>query len=105
MMATHTGRRIVEMVWEDLKPLDILTAASFDNAVTAVLGLGGSTNAIVHLIAMARRAGVPLDLARFDELARETPVHRQPAARRQVPDGGLLLRRRPARLPRAAWAT
>jgi dihydroxy-acid dehydratase len=74
MMATHTGRRIVDMVWEDLKPLDFLTAASFDNAVTAVLGLGGSTNAIVHLIAMARRAGIPLDLARFDELARVTPV-------------------------------
>jgi dihydroxy-acid dehydratase len=74
MMATHTGKRIVEMVWEDLKPLDILTPAAFDNAVTAVLGLGGSTNAIVHLIAMARRAGAPLDLARFDELARSTPV-------------------------------
>jgi dihydroxy-acid dehydratase len=74
MMATHTGKRIVDMVWEDLKPLDLLTPASFDNAVTAVLGLGGSTNAIVHLIAMARRAGVPLDLARFDELARSTPV-------------------------------
>jgi dihydroxy-acid dehydratase len=74
MMATHTGKRIVEMVWEDLKPLDFLTAASFDNAVTAVLGLGGSTNAIVHLIAMARRAGVALDLARFDALARSTPV-------------------------------
>jgi dihydroxy-acid dehydratase len=74
MMATATGKRIVEMVWEDLKPSDILTPASFDNAVIAVLGLGGSTNAIVHLIAMARRAGVPLDLARFDELARRTPV-------------------------------
>lgn len=74
MMATHTGKRIVDMVWEDLKPLDFLTAASFDNAVTAVLGLGGSTNAIVHLIAMARRAGVQLDLARFDALARSTPV-------------------------------
>jgi len=73
-MATLTGKRIVEMVWEDLKPSDILTARSFDNAVTAVLGLGGSTNAIVHLIAMARRAGVELDLVRFDELARQTPV-------------------------------
>ena len=62
-MATHTGRRIVEMVWEDLKPRDILTPASFDNAITTVLALGGSTNAIMHLIAMARRAGVPLDLA------------------------------------------
>ncbi|MBI2771337.1 MAG: dihydroxy-acid dehydratase [Burkholderiales bacterium] len=73
-MATLTGKRIVEMVWEDLKPSDILTAASFDNAVTAVLALGGSTNSIVHLIAMARRAGVALDLKRFDALARQTPV-------------------------------
>ena len=73
-MATLTGKRIVDMVWEDLKPSDILTAGSFDNAVTAVLALGGSTNAIVHLIAMARRAGVALDLERFDALARKTPV-------------------------------
>ncbi|HWI81002.1 L-arabinonate dehydratase [Ramlibacter sp.] len=73
-MATLTGKRIVDMVWEDLKPSDLLTAQSFDNAVTAVLGLGGSTNAIVHLIAMARRAGIDLDLARFDALARRTPV-------------------------------
>ena len=73
-MASLSGRRIVEMVWQDCKPLDFLTAASFDNAVTAVLGLGGSTNAIVHLIAMARRAGVDLTLERFDELARRTPV-------------------------------
>jgi dihydroxy-acid dehydratase len=73
-MATLTGKRIVDMVWDDLKPSDILTAGSFDNAVTAVLALGGSTNSIVHLIAMARRAGVALDLARFDALARETPV-------------------------------
>lgn len=73
-MATLTGKRIVDMVWEDLKPSDILTAASFDNAVTAVLALGGSTNSIVHLIAMARRAGVALDLDRFDALARRTPV-------------------------------
>ncbi len=73
-MATLTGKRIVDMVWEDLKPLDILDAAAFDNAVITALALGGSTNAIVHLIAMARRAGVNLDLARFDELARRTPV-------------------------------
>ena len=73
-MATLTGKRIVDMVWDDLKPSDILTAASFDNAVTAVLALGGSTNSIVHLIAMARRAGIQLDLERFDALARKTPV-------------------------------
>jgi dihydroxy-acid dehydratase len=73
-MAALTGKRIVDMVWEDLKPSGILTAASFDNAVTAVLALGGSTNSVVHLIAMARRAGIALDLDRFDALARRTPV-------------------------------
>ncbi|SAK92180.1 dihydroxy-acid dehydratase [Caballeronia glebae] len=72
--ASLTGQRIVEMVWTDLKPSDILTPKSFDNAVTTVLALSGSTNAIVHLVAIARRAGVPLTTARFDELARVTPV-------------------------------
>ena len=74
IMATRTGRRIVDMVWEDLKPSDILTPESFDNAVTTVLAIGGSTNAAVHLVAMARRAGVPLDLDRFDALARKVPL-------------------------------
>ena len=73
-MATATGKRIVEMVWEDLRPPQILTDDAFDNAVTTVLALGGSTNALVHLIAMARRAGARLDLDRFDELARATPL-------------------------------
>ncbi|HLB14169.1 MAG TPA: L-arabinonate dehydratase [Burkholderiales bacterium] len=73
-MATLTGKRIVEMVWEDLKPADILTDASFRNAVTTVLALGGSTNAIVHLLAMARRAGIKLDLDAFDRLARKVPL-------------------------------
>ena len=73
-MATLTGKRIVDMVWEDLKPLDIAGARAFDNAVTTVLALGGSTNALVHLVALARRAGVALDIDRFDALARRTPV-------------------------------
>ena len=72
-MATAAGRRIVEMVWEDLKPRDILTTAAFENAVTAAMALGGSTNAIIHLIAMAGRAGATLDLDRFDVLSRRTP--------------------------------
>ncbi|MEN5342735.1 L-arabinonate dehydratase [Achromobacter mucicolens] len=73
-MASLTGKRIVEMVWEDLKPSDLLTTASYDNAVRTVLALSGSTNAVVHLIAMARRSGFGLDLDRFDHLARTTPV-------------------------------
>ena len=73
-MASLTGKRIVDMVWDDVKPLDIATPAAFDNAVTTVLALGGSTNSLVHLVALARRANVPLDIDRFDALARKTPV-------------------------------
>ena len=73
-MASDSGRRIVDMVWEDLKPSDIVTAASIDNAIVAVLALGGSTNAVVHLVAIARRAGVALSLDRFDALSRKAPL-------------------------------
>src|SRR5438270_4935241 len=73
-MAAETGRRIVDMVWEDVKPRDIVTAASVDNAVTAVLAIGGSTNAVVHMVAVARRAGVPLTAERFDQLSQRTPL-------------------------------
>ena len=73
-MASLTGRRIVEMVWEDLKPGDILSAPSFDNAIVTTQALSGSTNALIHLIAMAGRAGIKLSLDRFDELSRTTPV-------------------------------
>ncbi len=73
-MAADTGRRIVEMVWADLKPRDFITAGSVDNAITTALALGGSTNSVVHMIAIARRAGVPLTLDRFDALARKTPL-------------------------------
>jgi dihydroxy-acid dehydratase len=62
------------MVWEDLKPQDLLTSDAFDNAITAAQALSGSTNALIHLIAMAGRAGVKLNLERFDEISRHTPV-------------------------------
>src|SRR6202142_3565860 len=73
-MCTASGRRIVEMVWEDLTPQKILTPAAFDNAIRVHMALGGSTNAIIHVIAMARRVGIPLDMARFDEISRQVPV-------------------------------
>jgi dihydroxy-acid dehydratase len=73
-MANLSGRRIVDMVWEDLKPRDILRTSSFDNAITAVLALGGSTNAVIHLLALAGRAGIKLALDRFDQLSKTTPV-------------------------------
>ena len=72
-MASASGRRIVDMVWENLTPREILTTEAFENAVTAAMALGGSTNAIIHLIAMAGRAGALLDLDRFDALSRRTP--------------------------------
>jgi dihydroxy-acid dehydratase len=74
MMASRSGRRIVDMVWQDMKPSDILSEAAFDDAITADMALGGSTNAIIHLTAMAGRAGIKLDLARFDEISKKTPT-------------------------------
>ena len=74
VMATRTGKRIVDMVWEDLKPSDLIKEDSIHNSVSAVLAIGGSTNAVVHLIALARRAGLELDMEAFDRIARETPL-------------------------------
>ncbi len=73
-MASATGRRIVEMIHEDLKPRDVLSRGSFLNALVVQMALAGSTNAMIHLVAMAGRAGVPLDLDDFDRVAREVPV-------------------------------
>jgi len=73
-MATLTGKRIVEMVWEDLKPRDILKKESFDNAIVTLMAMGGSTNALIHLVAMAGRAGIKLPLERFNEFSAKTPL-------------------------------
>jgi dihydroxy-acid dehydratase len=73
-MAAATGRRAVELVWEGLTPADVLTAEAFHDAVATVIALGGSTNAVIHLIAMAGRCGVQLTLADFDALSRRIPV-------------------------------
>ncbi|RWE79603.1 L-arabinonate dehydratase [Mesorhizobium sp.] len=72
-MASASGRRIVDMVWEDLKPSDIISPASFDNAIKIALAMGGSTNAVIHVVALARRMGIKLDPERFDEFSVETP--------------------------------
>src|SRR6201988_2433070 len=73
-MATASGRRIVEMVWEDLRPSALLTPEAFDNAIKVVHALSGSTNALIHLVAMAGRAGIKLDWDHFDKLAQHGPV-------------------------------
>src|SRR5437763_12010512 len=72
-MAELSGRRIVEAVWEDLRPSRILTRAALENAVTVDMALGGSTNAVVHLLAIAGRLGIDLKLAEFDAISRRTP--------------------------------
>ncbi len=73
-MSAATGRRIVSMVWEDLAPGRIVTAAAVRNAVVVAMATGCSTNAVVHLLAMARRAGVALSLDDLDAVGRVTPV-------------------------------
>jgi dihydroxy-acid dehydratase len=73
-MSTRCGRRAVEMVFEDLTPDKIITRESVDNSVAVAMATGCSTNAVVHLIAMARRAGVPLTLDDLDKAGRTTPV-------------------------------
>lgn len=73
-LAVATGRRAVEMAWDKVTPSSFLTSGSIDNGLIASLAIGGSTNAIVHLIAVAGRLGIELTLDRFDELSRSTPV-------------------------------
>ena len=95
-MATTCGERITEMVWEDLKPSDVLSEGSFSNALHVNAALGGSTNAVIHLMALAGRANLPLALEAFDDAARRTPViaNIYPAGRFLMEDfffaGGLL---------------
>jgi dihydroxy-acid dehydratase len=72
-MAEETGRRIVEMIAEDLRPSRIVTRDAFENAIRVCVAIGGSTNAVIHLAAIARRAGVDLPLESWDEISRETP--------------------------------
>ncbi|SFS36732.1 L-arabinonate dehydratase [Saccharopolyspora flava] len=73
-LAVATGRRVVDLVWEDFRPREILTREAFENAVAVVMAMGGSTNAVIHLVAMAGRAEVELPLEVFDELSRTVPA-------------------------------
>ena len=73
-MAGLTGRRIVDMVWEDLKPRDVLDDRALHNAIVTLMAMGGSTNAIIHLVAIAGRAGLALPLERYTEVSARTPV-------------------------------
>ncbi|HEX4712138.1 IlvD/Edd family dehydratase [Phenylobacterium sp.] len=74
VLAHLSGNRIVQLVKDDIKPSDIMTRAAFENAILMHAAIGGSTNAVVHLLALAGRLGVPLTLKDFDEIAREAPL-------------------------------
>ena len=73
-MSAESGRRIVEMVREDLTPSKILTREAFENGIAVAMAMGCSTNAVVHVIAMARRAGIDISLDDFDRASRVVPV-------------------------------
>jgi dihydroxy-acid dehydratase len=73
-MCADAGRRAVEMVWEDLVPKKVLTPAAFENAIAVAMAMGCSTNAIIHVIAQARRAGCDIGLAQFEAASRKVPV-------------------------------
>ena len=87
-LAAAAGRQIVKLVEASIRPSQILTPAAFDNAITLLHALGGSTNAIVHLPAIAGRAGVDLPLSRFDELSRRSPLiaNMRPTGQYQMED-------------------
>ena len=93
--AHNSGRRIVEMVHSDLKPSDVMTKASFENAILVLAAIGGSTNAVIHLLAIAGRLGVDLSLNDFDRIGSHIPliVNLQPSGKYLMEDlhraGGL----------------
>ncbi|MCH7991492.1 MAG: dihydroxy-acid dehydratase, partial [Gemmatimonadetes bacterium] len=72
-IALSAGKYLYDMLEKDLKPRDIMTLDAFENAITVVLAMGGSTNAVLHLLAIAREAKVPLEIDDFDRLSRRTP--------------------------------
>ncbi len=82
-IAYETGRRAVEMVWEDLKPSDIITREAIENAIVVNSAIGGSTNATIHINAIARHAGVPLDIFEWETIGHKVPllVNMQPAGK------------------------
>ncbi|MGK0186040.1 MAG: dihydroxy-acid dehydratase [Verrucomicrobiales bacterium] len=73
-MATQAGRQAVENVWNDLKPSQVLTRDAVENGIIIDMAIGGSTNAIVHIVAMAGRAGIKVELSEFDTISQRTPL-------------------------------
>jgi dihydroxy-acid dehydratase len=88
VLARQAGRRIVDMVWQDVALSQILTREAFENAIRTLAAIGGSTNAVIHLIAIARRIGVPLGIDDFERLGSEMPclVNLQPSGQYLMED-------------------
>ncbi len=74
MSAELSGRRIVDMVWEDVRPSHVMTRKALENAITVSMAIGGSTNAVIHLLALSGRLGIGLQLSDFDAISRRTPT-------------------------------
>ena len=87
-MARETGREIVRLVKKDIKPSDIMTKEAFENAIRTLMAIGGSTNSVIHLTAMARRLNIKLDLDQFEKISEETPfiANMRPAGKYQMED-------------------
>ncbi|MFC3419038.1 dihydroxy-acid dehydratase [Salinicoccus hispanicus] len=85
-MAKETGKAIVKLVEDNTKPSDIVTRRSFENAITTLMAVGGSTNTVIHLIAMAKRLGIKLTLKDFEAISRKTPIigNLRPAGKYQM---------------------
>ena len=96
VLAHMSGMRIVEMVHEDLTLSKILTREAFENAIRVNAAIGGSTNAVIHLLAIAGRVGVAARTRRLDRARPRHADHGRPDAVGPLPDGGVLLCRRPA---------
>jgi dihydroxy-acid dehydratase len=73
-VAYESGRQVMELLRQDIRPRRVMTRQAFENAITVALAMGGSTNAVLHLLAIAREVGVPLSLDDFDRISRRTPL-------------------------------
>jgi len=73
-IAEETGRKILDIIEKDIKPSDIINIESIRNAIRVIMAIGGSTNLVTHLTAIARRAGIKLDLMEFEQISKETPM-------------------------------
>src|SRR5699024_9395360 len=87
-MARNTGKQIVGLVRSNIKPSDIMTKKSFENAIRLLMAIGGSTNSVIHLIAIAKRLNIDIDLELFGKISEETPfiANMRPAGKYQMQD-------------------